>query len=81
MVMRPTNKQTNPRDREKDFDQVEEFSTMKDSINRKAQQGVQWQHQATTVMALWLTEPGAIDSTRGIPIRLVEERCEKQFGD
>ena len=57
---------------------------MKDSINRKhnREREVQWQQQATTEMALWLTEPGAIDSTRGIPNRLVEERCiKKQFGD
>ena len=32
---------------------------MKDSINRKHnEREVQWQPQATTVMALWLTEPG-----------------------
>ena len=40
------------------LDQVED-STMKDSINRKhnREREVQWQHQATAVMALWLTEP------------------------
>ena len=32
---------------------------MKDLINRKHNKECKWQHQATTVMALWLTEPGA----------------------
>ena len=44
---------------------------------------VQWWKQATTAMALWLTEPvvlkrvHAIDSTRAVPKQLVEERCSE----
>ena len=71
---RKINKETNkPKGSKEGFDQVED-STMRDSINRTRNRKAQQERGAH-----------AIDSTRGIPNRLVEQRCmdakKSQFGN